>query len=84
MAIRNNDIINIYNLSCLIDLAITVNNNIKGTNKTESNASKSNFPNIYNWDFNINIKQNYLGELEAAFNTLKDKYIKIKHLTEDN
>ena len=48
MAIKNDDIINIYNLFYLIDLAITVNNNIKSINKTESNVSKSDFLNIYN------------------------------------
>jgi hypothetical protein len=48
MAIGNNNIIDIYNLSYLIDLAATVNNNIKGTNKTKFNISKSDFPNIYN------------------------------------
>jgi hypothetical protein len=48
MAVRNNNIINIYNLSYLIDLAITANNNIEGTNKTKFNTFKSNFPNIYN------------------------------------
>jgi hypothetical protein len=56
MAIRNDNIIDIYNLSCLIDLATTVNNNIESTNKAKSNASKSNFPNICNWDLDINIK----------------------------
>jgi hypothetical protein len=49
-------IINIYNLSRLIDLAITVNDNIEGTNKAKFNTSKSNFPNIYNWDLDVNIK----------------------------
>jgi hypothetical protein len=56
MAIRNDNIINIYNLSYLINLAITVNNNVEGTNKTKFNAFKSNFFNIYNWDFDVNIK----------------------------
>jgi hypothetical protein len=84
MAIKNNNIIDIYNLFCLIDLAVTVNNNIKSTNKAKSNTFKSNFPNIYNFNFNINIKQDYLGELKAAFNTLKDKYIEIKYLIKDN
>jgi hypothetical protein len=56
MAVRNNNIINIYNLSRLIDLAITINDNIKGTNKAKFNTSKSNFPNIYNWDLDIYIK----------------------------
>jgi hypothetical protein len=84
MAVRNDDIINIYNLSHLIDLAATANDNIKGTNKAKSDASKSNFPNIYNWDFDVNIKQNHLGELKAAFNIFKDKYTETKHLIEDN
>jgi hypothetical protein len=84
MAIGNNDIINIYNLFYLINLAVTVNDNIEGINKTKSNTSKFNFPNIYNWDFNVNIKQNYLRELEAAFNIFKDKYIKTKYLIKDN
>ena len=48
MAIKNNNIINIYNLFYTIDLAATVNNNMEGTNKAKSNISKSNFPNIYN------------------------------------
>lgn len=56
MAVRNNNIINIYNLSHLIDLAATANNNMKSTNKTKSNISESDFPNIYNWDFNVDIK----------------------------
>jgi hypothetical protein len=56
MAIGNDNIINIYNLSHLIDLAITANDNVKGTNEAKSDASKSDFPNIYNWDFDINIK----------------------------
>ena len=56
MAIKNNNIIDIYNLSHLINLATTINNNTESTNKTKSNTSKSNFPNIYNWDLNINIK----------------------------
>jgi hypothetical protein len=56
MAVRNNNIINIYNLSHLINLAVTANNNIKGINKTKFNTSKSNFPNICNWDLDINIK----------------------------
>ena len=56
MAVRNDDITDIYNLSRLIDLAATVNNNIEGTNKAKSNASESNFPNIYNWDLDVNIK----------------------------
>ena len=30
------------------------------------------------------MEQDYLGELEAAFNILKDKYIEIEHLIEDN
>ena len=30
------------------------------------------------------MEQDYLGELEAAFNILKDKYIKTEHLIEDN
>ena len=30
------------------------------------------------------MEQDYLGELEAAFNILKDKYIKIEYLIEDN
>jgi hypothetical protein len=84
MVIRNNNITNIYNLSHLIDLAATVNNNIKNTNKAKSNAFKSDFPNIYNWDFNINIKQNYLGKLKVAFNILKDKYIETEHLIKNN
>jgi hypothetical protein len=56
MAVGNNNITDIYNLSCLINLAIIINNNIKGINKAESNTSKSNFPNIYNWDLDINIE----------------------------
>jgi len=48
MAIGNDNIIDIYNLSCLIDLVITINNNIEGTNEAESDAFKSDFPNIYN------------------------------------
>jgi hypothetical protein len=56
MAIRNDNITDIYNLSYLIDLAITVNNNTEGTNKAESNTFKSNFLNICNWDLDINIK----------------------------
>ena len=48
MAVRNNNITNIYNLSHLIDLATTANNNIKDINGTKSNTSKSDFPNIYN------------------------------------
>ena len=84
MAVRNNNITDIYNLSRSIDLAIIVNNNTEGTNKAKSGTSKSDFANIYNWDLNINIEQDYLGELEAAFNTLKDKCAEIEHLTEDN
>jgi hypothetical protein len=84
MVIGNNNITDIYNLSCLMDLAATVNDNIKSTNEAKSNASESNFPNIYNWDFNINIEQDYLGELKAAFNILKDKYTETKYLMEDN
>jgi hypothetical protein len=56
MAIGNDNIINIYNLSRLIDLATTVNNNMESTNKAKSDTSKSNFPNIYNWDLDVNIK----------------------------
>ena len=56
MTVRNNNIIDIYNLSRLIDLAITTNVNAKGTNKAEPNTSKANFSNIYNWNFNVNIK----------------------------
>jgi hypothetical protein len=56
MAVGNDDITDIYNLSYLMDLAATANNNIEGTNKAKSNASKSNFPNICNWDLDINIK----------------------------
>ena len=84
MAVRNNNIIDIYNLSRLIDLAATINNNIEGTNKSKSGAFKSNFANLCKWDLDINIEQDYLGELEAAFNILKDKCIKIEHLIEDN
>lgn len=84
MAIRNNDIINIYNLSYLIDLAVTANNNIEGTNKANSSTSESDFANIYYWDLNINIKQNYLEKLKAAFNILKNKYIETEYLMEDN
>ena len=84
IAIRNDDVTDIYNLSRLIDLAATANKNTEGTNKAKSDASKSDFANIVNQDLNINIEQDYLGELEAAFNTLEDKYIEIEHLTEDN
>ena len=56
MAIKNNNITNIYNLSYLMDLAIIINNNIKGIDKAKSNTSKSDLLNIYNWDFNINIE----------------------------
>jgi hypothetical protein len=56
MAVGNNNIIDIYNLSHLMDLTATVNNNIKGTNGTKSDVFKSNFPNICNWDLDINIK----------------------------
>lgn len=56
MAVGNDNIINIYNLSCLIDLAATANNNIKDTNKAKFNTFKSNFPNIYNWDLDVDIK----------------------------
>ena len=48
MAIRNNNIIDIYNLSHSMDLATTANNNIEGTNKADSSTSKSDFANIYN------------------------------------
>jgi len=48
MAIGNDDITDIYNLSRLIDLAATINNNVEGTNKAKSNTSKSNFSNIVN------------------------------------
>ncbi len=84
MAVRNDNIINIYNLSHSINLAATTNDNTEGTNEIEFGAFKSDFANIYNWDLNINIEQDYLGELEAAFNTLKDKCAEIEHLTEDN
>ena len=84
MAVRNNNITDIYNLSRLINLAVTINNNIKGINKAKSSAFKSDFANIYNWDLNINIKQDHLKELKAAFNTLKDKYTEIEYLIEDN
>ena len=84
MAVGNNNIINIYNLSCIMDLAATANNNMEGINKAKSNIFKSNFPNIYNWNLNINIEQNHLGELETTFNTLKDKYTETKHLIKDN
>ena len=84
MAVRNNNIIDVYNLSRLINLIVTINNNMEGTNKAKPDASKSNFPNIYNWNLNVNIEQNYLEKLKAAFNILKDKYIEIEHLIEDN
>ena len=48
MAVGNDNITDIYNLSCLMDLAMIVNNNIEGTNKAKSNAFKSDFLNIYN------------------------------------
>jgi hypothetical protein len=56
MAVGNNNITDIYNLSYLIDLAITINDNAENTNKAKFNISKSNFPNICNWDLDINIK----------------------------
>ena len=84
MAVRNNNIINIYNLFCAMDLAATINNNAESTNKIKSNISKSDFPNIYNQDFNVNIKQNHLRKLKAAFNILKNKYTEIEYLIEDN
>ena len=46
MAVRNDNIIDIYNLFYLIDLATTINNNIEGTNKAEFKASKFDFVNI--------------------------------------
>ena len=48
MAVRNDDIIDIYNLSRLIDLAVTANENAEGTNKAKLDAPKSNFANIVN------------------------------------
>ena len=48
MAVRNNNITDIYNLSRLIDLAATVNKNVEGTNKAKSDAPKSNFTDIVN------------------------------------
>lgn len=84
MAVGNDDITDIYNLSRSMDLAATANENAEGTNEAESDAPESDFADMVDWDLDVNMEQDHLGELEAAFNTLKDKCAETEHLTEDN